>query len=221
MQVSGLSGVAAIAAGWDHSLALKDGTAWAWGANTNGQLGNGTTTDSNIPVQISKLRGVSVIAGGWGHTLIVKKGKVLACGSNTSGQLGDGTTINRHTLVKVKGLSGVKDVAGGFNHSLALKKNGKVHSWGSNNKGQLGDGTKKLFRETPVPVRKLKGVFDITAGYDYSLVAKKDGTLWSWGKNSYGELGDGTNIDKNIPVRVKDLLPSACATPVPTPTSTP
>ncbi|BAS26700.1 hypothetical protein LIP_0843 [Limnochorda pilosa] len=103
VQVSGLTGVVDVAAGWDHSLALRsDGTVWAWGYNAFGQVGIGSTTEQHTPVQISGLTGIVAVAGGGYHSLALKSdGTVWAWGYNSTGQLGDGTTTDRYTPVRV------------------------------------------------------------------------------------------------------------------------
>ena len=133
----------AVAGGTSHSLGLKsDGTVWAWGWNSQGQLGDGTTTQRTTPIQTSLLTNVIAIAAGDLHSLAVKSdGTVWAWGVNGSGQLGDGTTTTRKTPVQVSGLTGALAVAAGNSHSLCLKADGTVAAWGNNSKGQLGDGT--------------------------------------------------------------------------------
>ncbi len=116
-QVSGLTGVTAVAAGSFHSIALKnDGTVWVWGGNPDGQVGNGTSDPYNrTPVQVSGLTSVTVIAAGSQHNLALKSdGTVWAWGENSSGQLGIGITGNSiNAPVQVSGLSGVMAIAGG------------------------------------------------------------------------------------------------------------
>ena len=142
MQVSGLTGVIALAAGSWHNLALKsDGTVWAWGDNGSGQLGDGSTTDRSTPVQVS--------------------GRVIA-------------------------------IAAGSYHSLALKSDGAIWAWGSNGSGQLGDGSTSYYNSTPVPVSGLSGVIALAAGSSHTLALKSDGTVWAWGSNYDGQLGDGS-----------------------------
>jgi len=111
-----------------HSLALKsDGTVWAWGDNYYGDLGDGTTTDRNTPVQVSGLTGVTAISGGGQYSLALKSdGTVWAWGDNYHGKLGDGTTTDRYTPVQLMGLTGVTAISGGEDHSLALKSDGTV-----------------------------------------------------------------------------------------------
>ncbi len=199
-----------IAAGHNHSLALKsDGTVWAWGYNLNGQLGDGTTTDKLTPVQTQGISSVQAIAAGNDFSLALKSdGTLWAWGSNTNGRLGDGTTTTRTTPVQVPGLSGVQAIAAGYNHSLALKSDGTVWAWGSNGSGQLGDGT-TTNRYTPVQVSGLSGINAVSVGGavagSHSLALKSDGTVWAWGYNSSGQLGDGTATNRKTPVQVSGL----------------
>ena len=220
MKISGsLTGVTAIAAGGKHSLALKDdGTLWTWGSNTYGQLGDGTTTQRNTPVQVlGSLTGVEAIAAGAQHSLALKgDGTLWTWGSNAYGQLGDGTNTDRSTPVQVSGLTGVTAIAAGDYHSLALKSDGTVWAWGQNGEGQLGDGT-NMDRSTPVQVLNeykpdyLTGVEAIAAGGQHSLALKSDGTVRVWGSNTYGQLGNNTNTSKNTPVQVAGSLNSVTA----------
>ncbi|WP_332908492.1 RCC1 domain-containing protein [Paenibacillus roseus] len=196
----------AVDAGGGHSLELKsDGTVWAWGANGDGQLGDGTTTQRTTPVQVSGLTNVIAVAGGSNHSLAVKQdGTVWAWGYNRYGQLGDGTTIQRTTPVQVSGLTNVISVVAGDHHSLAIKQDGTVWVWGYNSFGQLGDGTKSD-RTTPVQVSGLNNVISVSAAREHSLALKQDGTIWTWGNNNRGQLGDGTRSERTTPVQVSGL----------------
>jgi len=193
IQVPGLSGIAAIAAGGWHSLALgRDGRVWAWGSNSNGQPGDGTATGHPAPAPVGGLTGVVAVSGGGTHSLALKSdGSVWAWGSNSNGQLGDGTTAHSPAPVRVGGLTDVVVVAAGAHHSLALKRDGSVWAWGSNSYGELGDGT-TTDRLTPVKVSGLSGVVSIAAGAQHSYALERDGSVWAWGQNDYGEIGDGT-----------------------------
>ncbi|MBI2916825.1 MAG: S8 family serine peptidase [Chloroflexi bacterium] len=186
--------------------AVASGEAWAWGNNSEGQLGDGTTIQRNAPVQVSGLAGVTDVAGGGWHSLALSSaGTVWAWGWNDQGQLGDGTTTGRTTPVQVSGLTGVAAVAvGDYYHSLALKSDGTVWAWGWNYHGQLGDGT-TTDRHTPVPVSGLTGVVAIAAGGYHSLALKSDGTVWAWGGNDNGQLGDDTQTNRTTPVQVSGL----------------
>jgi alpha-tubulin suppressor-like RCC1 family protein len=222
MQVKGpggigfLSGVTAIRAGYLHSLALKDdGTVWAWGWNAVSQLGDGTTTDRTTPVQVKGpggigfLSGVTAITAGYHHNLAIKSdGTLWAWGHNIVGQLGDGSITDRATPVQLSGLSGVTAIGAGGHSSLAVLSDGTVRAWGHNGHGELGDGT-NTDRTTPVQVKGpggigfLSGVTAITAGEHHSLALKSDGTVWAWGFNFFGELGDGSTTNNATPVQVK------------------
>ena len=218
-----LTGITALGVTADnHSIAVKnDGTAWAWGDNTYGQLGDNTTTGRLTPVQVRGLANVGVltgiiaVGGDEYHSIALKNdGTVWAWGDNTYGQLGDNTTTARLTPVQVRGpanvgvLTGIIAVAAGQFQCIALKNDGTVWTWGRNNFGQLGDNT-TIDRLTPVQVLGPGGVLFLTgitsiAGGDYHTIAlKNDSTVWDWGRNTFGSLGDNTNTDRLTPVQVR------------------
>jgi alpha-tubulin suppressor-like RCC1 family protein len=147
-----LTGVAVINRGGHHSLAVTaDGTAWAWGQNTYGQLGT-TQPYTHLAQPVDNLTGVTAIVGGYRHSLaLLADGTIRAWGSNASGQLGNGTTSDSPSPVQVPTLTGAVALAAGDTHSLALLADGTVWAWGSNQFGQLGDGT-TTDRMTPVQV---------------------------------------------------------------------
>ncbi|MCL1885444.1 MAG: Ig-like domain repeat protein [Dehalococcoidia bacterium] len=216
VQVSGLYSVLSIAGGDTHSLALKnDGTVWAWGSNGSGQLGDGAGANRSNPVQVMAspgvvLTGVIAIDAGGSHFLALKNdGTVWACGSNNYGLLGDSTTARRSRPVQVLILTNIAEISTGYTHSLVLKNDGTVWAWGQNNLGQLGDGT-TTNRSNPVQVMAspgvvLTGVIAIDAGSYYSLALRSDGTVWAWGWNSSGKLGNGTTENSLYPVMVSGL----------------
>ena len=200
----------AVAGGATHSLVLKtDGTVWSFGANASGQLGDGTTTPRTTPVQVAGLTGAIAIAAGSAHSVALKSdGTVVAWGMNSYGQLGDGSTTQRNLPTPVPGLTGVTAIAAGGNHTLALKSDGSVVAWGYNMSGQIGDGTSGAGtnRTSPVAVSVLtSGVVAIAGGANHSLAAKSDGSVYGWGNNSGGQIGDGTTTARSVPTQVPDL----------------
>ena len=203
-QVAGLTGVTAIAAGQYHTLALKkDGTVWAWGENANGVLGNGTYTNSNVPVQVNTLTGVTAISGGWLFSLALKDdGTVWAWGLNDFGELGDGTYTGSNVPVQVTGLTGVIAISAGYNHALALKSDGTVWAWGDNSASALGATSQIQSAGIPLQVNGLGEVVAIAAGNSFSLALANDGTVWGWGENNLGQLGNGRYPEGPAPAQV-------------------
>ena len=202
-----------IACGTFSTILLKeDGTVWAWGSNSSGALGNGTNTNSSSPVQVSGLTGVTAISAASDYNIaLLQDGTVWSWGSNEYGGLGNGTKTNSNVAVQATELTGVMAIAGGSDHTLALKSDGTVWIWGNNSFGQIGDGTKNNESSkndpendqlTPVQVQGLTGVRAIAASRGHNLVLKDDGTVWAWGRNDLGQLGDGTNQERFTPVQV-------------------
>ena len=205
MQVPGLTGIKSIDVGCHHNIALrKDGTVWAWGYNDSGQLGDGTTENRPTPVRVAKLNGVEAIVAGYSHSVALKKdGTVWTWGMNYDDQLGAVTSGDKSILpIQVAGLTNVVAVAAGEGHTLALKKDGTIWAWGSNSNGQLGSGTKANNSLVPVQVSGLTGMTAITSGGFHNIALRRDGTVWSWGSNCDGQLGNGTNKDSSVPVQI-------------------
>ena len=214
VKVAGLSNIIAIAGGTYHSLALKsDGTVWAWGDNTGGQLGDGSMVTRNKPVQVAGLKGVVAISGGILHSLALRyDGTVWAWGSNAWKQLGNDSILSKTQPVQVPGLTNIIAIAAGGFHNIALKADRTIWTWGNNNEGELGDGTAAnqgkssndttTCKATPVQIPRLTGIEAIAAGGNHALAIKTDGTIWAWGDNYSGQIGDGTLIERNTPVQV-------------------
>ncbi|MHB8512299.1 MAG: RCC1 domain-containing protein [Actinomycetota bacterium] len=206
IQATGISGVNAAAAGYNHLLAVRiapSGSVVGSGYNFYGQLGNGQTFDSHVPVQTLQLNGVVGVSAGGFHSLAVRSdGTVWAWGNNLDGQLGNNSISSSSLPVQANGLSAALAVAGGRYHSLALRSDGTVWAWGNNNSGQLGDGLVGTDSHVPVQVTGLNSVVAIAAGGDRSAALKSDGTVWSWG-SSY--LGNGTPTSSSVPVEAIGL----------------
>jgi alpha-tubulin suppressor-like RCC1 family protein len=199
------------ATGSNHTIVrASDGTVWTWGANSSGQLGMGDTTLRKVPTQVTTLSDVTQVASGLNHNAALKSdGTVWTWGLNNYGQLGDGTTTLRKAPVQVLSLTGMVGIACGDYFCLAVKSNGTVWGWGYNGKGQLGDGTSTTPRKTPVQSTVLTSVATISAGTNHSLAVKTEGTVWSWGSNSVGQLGNGTQSTTltMAPTQVATLAP--------------
>ncbi|MDH3730798.1 MAG: RCC1 repeat-containing protein, partial [Acidimicrobiia bacterium] len=216
-----LSGVIDVVGGEGHSCAaLSDGTAWCWGLNDKGQLGDNSTTQSLVPVQVAGAGGVGVLSGvasvgaGLKHSCAAKSDGTAWCwGLNDKGQLGDNSTTQSLVPVQVVGaggvgvLGGVSDVVAGAGHSCSAKSDGTAWCWGLNDKGQLGDNSTT---QSLVPVQVvgaggvgvLGGTVQSVSGLKHNCAALSDGTVWCWGLNDKGQLGDNTTTDSSVPVQV-------------------
>jgi alpha-tubulin suppressor-like RCC1 family protein len=181
------------------------GVPWTWGANSFGQLGNGTTQARLTPGPVTGLDDVVDLHGGREHVIALRgNGTVWVWGSNVEGQLGLGTTANRSTPTQVPGLANVQAVETGHNFSLALMSDQTVRAWGLNADGQLGDGSTTL-RRSPVTVVGLSNAVAIAGGRNMSYAIRADGTVVAWGRNDEGQVGDGTSTRRTTPVRVGTL----------------
>jgi alpha-tubulin suppressor-like RCC1 family protein len=199
-----------------HSLALTASDhVWAWGDNVFSQLGNDPTDTgifrSALPLLIQDLPPVVQISGGGQFSLTrTASGQVWGWGRNDRGQLGDGTTvISRSTPVQAMfpTVSPVVQVVACLGHCLARTVDRQEFAWGTNNFGQLGDGT-TTNRSTPVEVIGLPA--DVTAvacgqSANFSFALTASDQVWAWGSNNFGQLGDGTTVDRHTPVQTVGL----------------
>ncbi len=212
--VAGMTDVVAVAAtGWTSYAVRADGTVWAWGHNTYGELGNGSTEDSTIPVQVSGLTDVTAIAGGAATLALRADGTVWSWGRNQYGQLGNGALCPGGSAacvsrvpVQVSGLSAVTSIAAGASSGYAARADGTVWAWGHGR--ALGNGTDcsgagRCESRVPVQVTHLTGVTQVAAVHSGGYALRADGTVWSWGDNTYAELGnDSVGRFSAVPVPV-------------------
>lgn len=202
--------VTAIAAGFAHSLVLTStGAMFACGKNDDGELGDGSTADSDVPVSVKLPAGarVSAIAASEHDLAVTSAGTVLAWGTNLFGELGDGSAGGASDVpvnVSIPAGTRVTAIAAGAWHSLALTAAGAVLAWGYNSDGELGDGN-TTNSAVPVKVDLPPGikVTAIAAGGYFSLALTATGSVYAWGYNADGELGNGGSANSDVPVEVK------------------
>jgi alpha-tubulin suppressor-like RCC1 family protein len=193
-----------VSAGQYYTMAIKsDGTLWGWGANNYGQLGDGTTVNRNAPVQIGNDTHWKKVYAKFIHTMAIKEdGTLWGWGYNRFGALGNGTNSDKHIPTQEPSRStNWTDVATGYYHSVAIKSDGTLWASGRNNYGQLGDNT-LVDKHVFVPIAAaVTDWSDVAAGIYHSAAIRQDGSLWAWGRNNYGQIGDGTVTDKQIPTQ--------------------
>ena len=188
-----------------HTAAIKtDGTLWLWGRNYAGHLGDNTVTKRSSPVQTIALgtnwKQVSV---GFYHSAAIKTdGTLWVWGKNSYGQLGDNTITDRSSPVQTIALgTNWKQVDCAFGHTAAIKTDGTLWMWGNNGSGQLGDNTTTKKSSPIQTIAYGTNWKQVSCGISHIGATKTDGTLWMWGNNGSGQLGDNTVIDRSSPVQ--------------------
>ena len=197
-----------IAAGGDHTCGIREGnTLWCWGAAQYGELGTGATLDQDLPQQITKpTTGWASVTAGYYHSCATRSDTTLWCwGRNNDGQLGIGNTTNvgRPHQVTTPAATGWATVTGGHYHTCATRTDTTLWCWGRNNKGQLGTGT-GISGDLPQQVTgpEATGWATVATGGFHTCATRTDTTLWCWGYNSLGELGDGSTWSEYSPEQV-------------------
>jgi alpha-tubulin suppressor-like RCC1 family protein len=204
--VNTLTNVDEVAGGREHVVALVGGRVYTWGDGSKGATGLGSTADRSTPTLIPNLTNVVNVSTGHYHSLaLLADGSIRAWGFNSMGQLGDGTTKKRLSPVTVRNISTAVDIVGGRDMSYALLADGTVRAWGGGANGELGNGSHTAKQTTPVTVSGLSNVIELAGGRNHALALKSDGTVWAWGLNSSGQLGDGTKTSRATPVQVRGI----------------
>lgn len=203
------------------AVVKADGSLWVWGFNYSGKLGLGDETNRNTPVKV--MDNVAAVNSGSNHTAIIKRdGSLWMCGLNAQGQLGTGN--REHSNIPVKVLDNVAAVSCGDSHTAAIKTDGSLWVWGDNDYGQLGNSQNGngeydgmiVFQTTPLKI--MDNVVAVSCGNNHTAAVKADGTLWMWGFNNNGELGNGGTgnftsgfdgwVCQSVPVKVLDNVVS-------------
>lgn len=198
-----------VTAGGAHVLAIKhNGSLWGWGRNDFGQLGNGSWSHTNIPTQAGTATNWTTATAGTFHSLAINTTQTLwSWGYNFHGQLGQGTAgfgteLNIPTQIAALAANQWKSIAAGGRHCMAVTETGSLWVWGNNHNFALGlnDGT--LYKSIPTRLGSASNWKLAAAGIDHSFATTQDGTLWAWGENTDGQLGDGSFIDRAGPVQI-------------------
>jgi alpha-tubulin suppressor-like RCC1 family protein len=196
--------VQGVTAGSQHTCAWRaDGSVLCWGANTRGQLGDGSTTLRVAPTTV-QIGGVSMVGAGGEHTCAVRNGAVWCWGRNDSGQLGDGTTVDRTTPVPAGALTDAVKVVGGSAHTCVLRGNGRVSCWGANVLGQSGQASFANVT-TPTALPQISTATDIAAGDSHTCVTLATGEVQCWGSNGSGQLGSNVAFFSSTPTTVEGI----------------
>ncbi len=197
-----MNNVVTVSTNYHYTMAIKtDGSLWTWGLNDHGQLGNGTTQNCSNPVKI--MDNVKAISAGTDNAAAIKTdGSLWVWGSYTTVLINDEVnSINKFEIKSrvnpVKIMDDVSAVSVGYDHSTVIKTDGSLWVWGRTDYGQLGNGIMSDFiwqggKYYGTPVKVMDNVYAVSAGRCYTMAIKQDGSLWAWGLNDYGQLGDGT-----------------------------
>lgn len=207
VKIDELKDIKEIVAGNEHLIAIqKNGQLYSWGANTYGQLGNGTNTTGKLPSQVGEVGSIKkLLVHKNSNVALLENGEVWAWGENQEGQLGDGTTSHRFVPFKLSSLQDIQDISLGDNYGLALKKNGEVWQWGQKQQELSNEKLSTSTNMNPTRVSELKNIKAIFSEGKSNFAIEENGTIWVWGSNENGRLGDGTTTSVQKPHKIKSF----------------
>jgi alpha-tubulin suppressor-like RCC1 family protein len=190
-----------------HTLGISGGQVYGWGFNNSGQVGDNSTTQRNSPTLLDGgSAGWTKVSAGGSHSLGIKSSQLWAWGLNGNNQLGDNTAANKLIPTRIGVLATWTDVAAGDTHSFGLIS-GTLYGWGLNSSGQLGNGTTTQINVTTTQIGSFTNWMAISAGRTHSLGIRgtTSGSLWAWGENTNGQLGDGTTSQRTAQTQILPL----------------
>lgn len=199
-----------------HNAIRTDGTLWSWGRNESGQLGIGNIIHRSSPVQVGALTVWSVLSAGENHTIATRTdGSLWGWGNNGSGEIGDSTRTDRSSPVQITAVTGWSIISSGNAFNVARKSNGTLWTWGWTQDGRLANGSSALNRSSPIQIGALTDWSQVAAGDGTAFGIKTTGTLWAWGYNGWGLIGDGTFTHRSSPVQIGALTNWSKVSPSP------
>ena len=208
VKVTGIDDATAISTNWSHSCALhQTGGISCWGNSSDGKLGNGQSGDltdfSSVPVKVASIDDAIAVSAGSEYSCALNNDGTISCwGTNYFGQLGDGTEEPSSVPVAVEGISDATAISTGWDHSCALHQTGGISCWGNSSGGKLGNGQSGYLTDlssVPVKVVNIDDAIAISAGWTHSCALRQNSTIYCWGTNESGQLGDGTYIGSFLP----------------------